>query len=197
VKQRFFRTQEAFRAWLAKNGAKADELLVGFYKLGSGKGGLTYKQAVDEALCSGWIDGVARGLDDESWAQRYTPRRKGSIWSKINIGHVERLKKAGLMTAAGLASYEKRTDTRSGIYSYENRPQKLDAASERKFRANKKVFFEKQAPSYRRTCVYWVLNAKRAETREKRLAQLIADSANGERVRQFISPPGKGSKAKA
>lgn len=187
---RFFRTGKAFRSWLAKNQTKSEGLLVGFHKVGSGKGGMTYGQALDEALCVGWIDGVRRGIDDDSYMQRFTPRRKGSIWSKINIAHVERLKKAEQMTAAGLAAYEKRTDKRSGVYSYENRPEKLDGASEKKFRANKRAwaFWEKQPPGYKRLNAWWVLSAKREETRANRLATLIEHSANGERLPQLATP---------
>jgi uncharacterized protein YdeI (YjbR/CyaY-like superfamily) len=190
VTPRFFRTQAAFRSWLAKNHAKPDGLLVGFHKLGSGKGGITYGQALDEALCFGWIDGVRRNLDESSWSIRFTPRRRGSVWSKVNIGHVERLQEAGLMREAGLAAYAKRSEQRSGIYAYESRPQKLDAASEKKLKQNKQAwaFWEKQPPGYRRLTSFWVMSAKREETRAKRLAALIERSGDGERLPQLTSP---------
>lgn len=191
AKARFFRAQRAWREWLEKNHAsKPDGIVVGFHKVGSGKGGLTYAQALDEALCFGWIDGVRRRIDDHSWSIRFTPRRKGSLWSKVNIDHCKRLQKAGLMTAAGLAEYEKRTDRRSGVYMYENRPETLDAASEKRFRANKTAwaFWEKQPPGYRRLWSWWVMSAKRDETKEKRLATLLEYSAEEERMPQMTSP---------
>ena len=197
MKPRFFRSSAAFRAWLEKNHEKSQGQLVGFYKVGSGRGGLTYPQALDEALCFGWIDGTRRGYDESSYTIWFTPRRKGSIWSKVNMGHAERLTKAGMMHTAGLAAYERRTDKRSGVYMYENRPQKLDAATENYFRANKKAwaFWEKQPPGYRRLWSWWVMSAKRDETRAKRLATVIGYSEDEERMPQMTSPYKQRAKA--
>lgn len=188
---RFFRTQAAWQAWLAKNHAnKPDGLLVGFHKVASGKGGLTYAQALDEALTFGWIDAVRRRIDEHMWSIRFTPRRKGSIWSKVNVAHIERLKKAGLMRAEGLAAYAQRSDKRTGVYAFENKPRRLDAASEKKFRASKKAwaFWEKQAPGYRRLWSFWVMSAKKDDTRERRLAAIIAASKDGEKIDALASP---------
>jgi uncharacterized protein YdeI (YjbR/CyaY-like superfamily) len=198
VKPRFFRSQSAFRSWLEKNQGSPEGLLVGFHKVGLGKSGLTYAQALDEALRFGWIDGVRRGGQDH-WTIRFTPRRKGSIWSKVNIAHVERLRTAGLMRPQGLAAYELRTDKRSGVYSYENRPEKLDAANEKSFRANEQAwtFWEKQPPGYKRLWSWWVMSARREETRAKRLATVIEYSEDGERLPQMTSPYGRERKAKA
>ena len=196
---RFFSTQAAWQAWLAKNhDKKRVGIVVGFHKVASGKGGLTYAQALDEALCFGWIDGVRRGGTD-SWSIRFTPRRKGSIWSNINIRHVERLKKAGLMRAEGLAAYAQRSDKRTGVYSFENKPRKLDAASEKKFRASKKAwtFWEKQPPGYRRLWSFWVMSAKKDETRERRLAAIIDASKDGEKIDALASPFQRKKKATA
>jgi uncharacterized protein YdeI (YjbR/CyaY-like superfamily) len=188
---RFFRTQAVWQSWLEKNhNTRPDGIVVGFHKVGTGKGGLTYGQALDVALCFDWIDGVRRRLDDATWSIRFTPRRKGSIWSKVNIGHVERLKKAGLMRPEGLAEYAKRTDKRSGVYSFENKPLKFDATSEKRFRASKRAwaFWEKQPPGYKRLWSFWVMSAKKDETRERRLAAIIAASADGVKVAALASP---------
>jgi uncharacterized protein YdeI (YjbR/CyaY-like superfamily) len=187
---RFFRTQKAFRSWLEKNHAsKPEGIVVGFHKVGTGKGGLTYGQALDEALCFGWIDGVRRGGED-SWSIRFTPRRKGSIWSRVNIAHVERLKKAGLMRAEGLAEYARRSDKRTGVYGHENNRVPLDAAREKTFRQNKKAwaFWERQPPGYRRLWSWWVMSAKQEPTRERRLEAVIAASADGEKLDPMASP---------
>jgi uncharacterized protein YdeI (YjbR/CyaY-like superfamily) len=190
MRPRFFRTQTAFRSWLDTNHAHADELLVGFWRKGSGKGGINYSQALDEALCFGWIDGVRRNVDAESYSIRFTPRRRGSIWSNVNIAHFKRLQAAGLVRPAGLAEYEKRSDARSGAYSFENAPRELDAAATRRFRANKKAwaFWEKQPPGYRRLWSWWAMSAKKDETRERRLAAVIAASAKGLRLDALESP---------
>jgi uncharacterized protein YdeI (YjbR/CyaY-like superfamily) len=194
VKRRFFRSAAAFRDWLTANHDKAQGQLVGFHKAGSGKGGLTYPQALDEALCFGWIDGTRRSYDESSYTIWFTPRRQGSIWSKVNIGHAERLKKAGLMHNAGLAAYERKTDKLSGRHG----PQKLDAAAEKLLRANGKAwaFWEKQPPGYRRLWSWWVMSAKREETRAKRLATVIDYSEDGERLPQMTSPYDRKKKAK-
>lgn len=177
----FFPTPAHFRRWLERHHASKSELLVGFFKRGSGKPSITWPESVDEALCFGWIDGVRRKLDEESYTIRFTPRKKDSNWSAINIGRVAALREEGRMQAAGLAAFELRREDRSAIYAYENRPVDLDPESEKKLRANRKAwsFWLAQPPWYRRTVSYWVLSAKKEETRERRLAALIADSAEG------------------
>jgi len=180
---RFFKSQSEFRRWLEKNHAQETELLLGFYKKGSGKASITYPEALDEALCFGWIDGVRRSLGDDGYTIRFTPRKAKSIWSNVNVRHVERLKKEGRMAPAGLKAYELKDPKKTGIYAFENRPRELSPAYEKKFRANKKAweFFEKQPPGYKRLMTYRVMEAKQEETRQRRLAQLIEASAKGVR----------------
>ena len=182
-KPTYFAGPAAFRKWL-RGHAKATELWVGFWKKDSGRKGLTYEQAVDEALCFGWIDGLAKRHDELSYKQRFSPRKPGSIWSAINIGKVERLKAAGRMARPGLEAFENRDPRKTGLYSFENRDVKFSAAAEKAFRANRKAwaFFDKQPPGYRRLMTFWVMSAKREETRERRLERLVARSAAGERI---------------
>jgi len=183
MKPRFFKSQSEFRAWLEKSHATETELLVGFYKKGSSKPSITYPEALDEALCFGWIDGVRRSLGDDGYTIRFTPRKAKSIWSNVNVRHVERLKKEGRMAPAGLDAYALRDPKKTGIYAFENRPRELSPAYEKKFRANKKAweFFERQPPGYKRLMTYRVMEAKQEETRQRRLAQLIEASAKGVR----------------
>ena len=179
MKPRFFPSPDAWHAWLEEHHDQHEELLVGFYKVGSGKPSITWPEAVDGALCFGWIDGVRRSLDEISYVIRFTPRRSRSVWSAINIKRVAELTKLGLMRSAGVQAFERRTGDRSEIYAYEQRMgAKLSAAYEKKFRANKKAwkFFQSQPPWYRRTASWRVISAKKEETRLKRLAQLIDDS---------------------
>jgi uncharacterized protein YdeI (YjbR/CyaY-like superfamily) len=180
----FFASPAAFRKWLEKNHDKASELMVGFYKKDSGKPSITWPESVDQALCFGWIDGVRRRIDDVSYSIRFTPRKRTSTWSAINIARVAELTKLGLMQPAGLRAFEQRRDDKSAIYAYENAVRTLDPADEKKFRANRKAwqFFNAQPPSYRRVSIYWITSAKREETRARRLATLIDDSANGQRL---------------
>ena len=184
LKPRFFATQDAFRRWLEKNHGATSELWVGFHKAHTGKKGLTYAQAVDEALCFGWIDGLVKRFDDAAFMQRFTPRKAKSTWSEINIRKIEALSKAGRMAAPGFAAFNTRDPARTGLYSFENRNPQFDAATAKRFRASKRAwaFFEAQPPGYRRTATHWVMSAKREETRARRLAQLIDDSARGRRV---------------
>jgi uncharacterized protein YdeI (YjbR/CyaY-like superfamily) len=148
---------------------------------------ITWPESVDEALCFGWIDGVRKSIDETSYKIRFTPRRPGSIWSAVNVKRVQELTKLGLMHAAGLKAFEKREQKKTGLYSYENRPAEFPDEYEKHFRENKKAweFFQAQSPSYRRTCIWWVVSAKQEQTRQKRLATLIADSEKGDKSAMF------------
>lgn len=183
VTPRFFKTRRAFRQWLETHHASAKELWVGFHRKASGKGGITYKEALDEALCFGWIDGVRRRLDASSFVQRFSPRRAKSYWSAVNTKRAHELQAAGMMHAAGQAAFNRR-DGAAAQYSFERQAAALDAPAEKRFRANRKAwrFFEQQAPWYRRVAIHWVTSAKRQETRHRRLETLIADSAAGRRI---------------
>lgn len=187
---KFFATPAALRKWLEKNHDKTHELWVGFYKKSSGKSSITWPEAVDQLLCFGWIDGVRKSVDDESYAIRVTPRKPRSVWSAVNLKRVEELTKMGLMHPAGLAVFQARDLKKSGLYSFENRPQKLAPKYEKQMRVNKKAweFFQAQPPWYRRTASWWVLSAKKEETRLKRLATLIADSAQGKTIAPLKRP---------
>jgi uncharacterized protein YdeI (YjbR/CyaY-like superfamily) len=181
---RYFTTPVKFHAWLEKHHATSTELLVGFYKVKSGKASITYPEALDEALCFGWIDGIRKTVDEERYTIRFTPRKPKSNWSNVNIKRVQELIAAGRMQPAGLAAFEARTAAKSGVYTYENRPQQLSPEYEKTFRANKPAwkFFQLQAPYYQRTACGWVMTAKQEETRLRRLATLIEDSAQGRRL---------------
>jgi len=181
----FFATPEKFRAWLEKNHETATELLVGFYKRGSARPSITWPESVDEALSFGWIDGVRKRIDDESYTIRFTPRRASSIWSANNIRRVEELTKLGRMRPAGIRAFERRSEKRSAIYSFENAPRTLPPEFEKRFRSNRKAWrwFNEEPPWYRRVAIYWVTSAKREETRQRRLAQLITDSEQQRRIR--------------
>ena len=187
----FFANSAAFRRWLAKNHATASELWVGFYKKGSGEKGITYPEAVDEALCFGWIDGIKKGVDERSYTNRFTPRKRGSTWSNINTRRVAELIADGRMTPAGQKAFDARREEKSGVYSFEQKDAPaLTPAQEKRFRANKAAwkFFSSQPPGYRRIALWWVISAKREETREKRLSTLIADSDAGLRIAQLRRP---------
>jgi uncharacterized protein YdeI (YjbR/CyaY-like superfamily) len=180
----FFHSAAEFRRWLAQHHASSRELLVGFHRQASGRGGITYPEALDEALCFGWIDGIRRRRDETSYTIRFTPRKPRSTWSNVNVRHVERLEADGRMMPAGRAAFAAREATRTGIYSFENRPQNFPAAQEKRFRAHPAAwtFWQQQPPGYRRTAIWWVISAKQEATRERRLATLIADSAAGRRI---------------
>jgi len=182
----FFATEADFRRWLAANHATAPELLVGFWKKSSGKPSIDWPQARDQALCFGWIDGIRKSLGDDAYTIRFTPRRKGSIWSKVNVDRFEALKAARLMTAAGEAAYE-RDKHRSGVYSYEKPLASLTRQEEALFRKNKSAWadWEARPAGYRRSALGWITGAKRAETRAKRLTELIGVSAEGRRLPQY------------
>ena len=181
MKPTFFAKQSDFRKWLQKNHKKETELIVGFYKVGSGKPSMTWSQSVDEALCFGWIDSVGKSIDKDSYHIRFTHRKSTSIWSAINIKKFEELTKKGLMQPAGLASFEKRKENKSRIYSHEKAEEELAPNFIKQFKANKKAwdYFQALAPSYRKVSKHWVMSAKQETTRIKRLNQLILDSAAG------------------
>jgi uncharacterized protein YdeI (YjbR/CyaY-like superfamily) len=176
---KFFTTAAQFRAWLAKHHSDQQELVVGFYKKGSGKPSITWPESVDAALSFGWIDGVRRRIDDESYSIRFTPRQARSIWSAVNIKRVFELTAAGLMHAAGVKAFEARLASRSAIYSFEQETVAFDKRQLRQLRANKAAwsFFQAQPPWYQRAATWWVISAKREETKVKRLAKLMEDSA--------------------
>ena len=177
----FFANQSQFRKWLQKNHKKETEVLVAFYKVGSGKPSMTWSQSVDEALCFGWIDGVRKSIDNDSYQIRFTPRKPGSNWSAVNIKKIEELTKKGLMQPAGHAAFEKRIESKSGIYSFEKEETELTPDFKKQFKANKKAweYFQTLAPSYRKISTHWVMSAKQESTRKKRLNQLITDSRVG------------------
>ena len=185
VNAKFFATPALWRAWLKGNYDKASEVWVGFYKRSSGKPSIIWSEAVDQALCFGWIDGIRISIDALSYRIRFTPRRPGSTWSTINVKKITELSRQGLMRDAGLKAFQQRESGNSGVYSYEQRHSaKLSAAQARQFRAQKKAwdFFQQQPPGYRRITIFWVVSAKKDETRAKRLATLITESENGRRI---------------
>ncbi|MBP6871261.1 MAG: YdeI/OmpD-associated family protein [Bacteroidales bacterium] len=180
----FFKTQDDFRRWLESNYEKETELVVGYYKMDSGKPSMSWSQSVDQALCFGWIDGVRRSIDKESYCIRFTPRRSNSNWSAINIKKIEELTKAGLMNPAGLKAYSLRKENKSGIYSYENDTIFIDSNYELQFIQNKKAwdFFMKQAPSYKKAIMRWIMSAVQEKTRQSRLEKTIKESEQQKRV---------------
>jgi uncharacterized protein YdeI (YjbR/CyaY-like superfamily) len=187
MKPTFFATPADFRRWLEKHHETAPELLVGFHKKGSGRPSITWPESVDEALCFGWIDGIRRTIDDESYSIRFTPRRPRSNWSLVNVGRVAELTKLGRMRPAGIKAFEARDPARTGVYEFEQRQREQPTLSpeyvaqiERNAKAWK--FFQAQPPFYHRVCARYVMSAKREETRLKRLARLIGDSARGRRI---------------
>jgi uncharacterized protein YdeI (YjbR/CyaY-like superfamily) len=184
MKVTFFETAAELRRWFRANAATADELWVGFFKKDSGRPSITWPESVDEALCVGWIDGIRKRIDEVSYKIRFTPRRKGSIWSAVNIKRVEALAADKRMRPAGLNAFEMRTANRSGIYSYEQRRDQLEEPYNGLLRKNKAAwaFFQAQPPSWRKAIGWWVISAKQEETRMKRLEKLVAASAAGKRV---------------
>jgi uncharacterized protein YdeI (YjbR/CyaY-like superfamily) len=180
----FFSSKTEFRKWLIENHASEKELWVGYYKTASKKESISYSDSVDEAICFGWIDGVRKSIDDKSYCNRFTPRRDKSIWSVINIEKAENLIKNGLMFPAGIESYNKRTDDKSRVYSYENVPGKLSDDLILKLRENEKAwtFFSNQSPSHQKTIIYWIMSAKQEATKMLRLEKLIAASEAGKKL---------------
>ena len=186
----YFASPEEFRAWLEEHHERATEVWIGYWKKHAGKPSLTWSQAVDEALCFGWIDGVLRRVDDERHIQRFTPRKPTSNWSAVNIAKVEQLRAEGRMRPAGEAAFALRREEKSGVYSYEQRHlAAFEPEQEERFRANAAAWaYWSAAPAgYRKMATWWVVSAKRPETRERRLAKLIEVSAAGRRPDQFTS----------
>jgi uncharacterized protein YdeI (YjbR/CyaY-like superfamily) len=184
----YFSSPGEFRAWLEEHHETETEVWVGYWKKATGKPSLVWSEAVDEALCFGWIDGVLRGIDDERHVQRFTPRKPASNWSAINVAKVERLRAEGRMRPAGEAAFARRRDDRSGIYSYEQRHNaRLEPDEQARFEANAAAweYFASRPPSYRKPALWWVVSAKKPETRERRLATLIEQSAAGEPINQL------------
>ncbi len=187
MQPKFFATPAEWRGWLKKHHHTHTELLVGFHKKDSGNPSITWPESVDGALCFGWIDGVRRRIDDATYSIRFTPRKTVSTWSAVNIRRVGELRAEGLMHPAGIKAFEARKDARSRIYSFEQESVEFDGGQEKRFRANRtaRKFFQSQPQSYRRAATWWVINAKREETKDKRLAALIACSERGSTLPQF------------
>jgi uncharacterized protein YdeI (YjbR/CyaY-like superfamily) len=186
----FFATKSELRKWFDKNHNHAKELWVGYYKTSTGKQSITWPESVDEALCYGWIDGVRKSIDGMSYKIRFTPRKTKSIWSAVNILKAEELIKKGLMKPAGLAVYEKREESRSRIYSFEQENIVLDKLSDKVFKSHKTAwkFFQSQPSSYRRAALWWVISSRQDITRQKRLNTLISDSESGRRLKHLTRP---------
>lgn len=178
------------RAWFRKNGARDREVWVGFRKKGTGRASVTWPESVDEALCWGWIDGVRKSIDETAYKIRFTPRKPKSYWSEVNVKRAEALIAEGRMTPAGLAAFEARDPGRTAEYSFEARHRGLSAADEKAFRKNRAAwtFFEAQPPGYRKLASWWVVSAKKDETRSRRLATLVADSEAGRRLAGLVRP---------
>jgi len=193
----FFRSAAEFRRWLKGNRARVRELWLGFYKKDSGKRGITYRQALDEALCFGWIDGVRKRFDEVSYVIRFSPRQPGSVWSEVNVRRVGELEKLGRVAPAGLKLFQERDRAKAKRNSFERRIQRLGDPYEKRLRANRKVwkFFRAQPPWFQRTISRWVRRAMREETRHRRLATLIQAAEKGRRPAAFILRPGKPGKA--
>jgi len=186
----FFASPQEFYDWLEEHHETETEVYVGYYKKATGLPSLTWSEAVDQALCFGWIDGRVNRIDDERHMQRFTPRKPSSNWSKVNVEKVSRLKRAGLMRPAGMVAFDKRSDEKTGIYSFEREGAALPPEYENRLRANSAAaeYFNGRPPWYRRTATHWVVSAKREETRLRRLAQLIEDSAKGLDVKPLRRP---------
>jgi uncharacterized protein YdeI (YjbR/CyaY-like superfamily) len=192
-----FASAKEFRAWLAKNHASERELFVRLYKVHARAHGMGYSDALDEALCFGWIDGVRRSLDADSFSVRFTPRKKASIWSDVNIKRVAALEEAGRMRKPGREAFARREERKSRVYSFESAERLLDTAREKRFRANARAWkdFQSRPPWYRRTSIFWVMSAKREVTRDRRLEMLLDRSTRGEPI-EPLRRPGSRSAAK-
>lgn len=180
----FFKNTDEFRTWLEENHQTEKELIVGYYKVATGKPSMNWSDSVDEALCFGWIDGIRKSVDDESYCIRFTPRNPKSVWSEVNIKKVEALIQQGRMQPAGLLAWEKRSESRSRLYSYENKPEQFSPELDARFRENAVAweFFSNLSQSYKRTAMYYVMDAKQEATRFSRLEKLIQASASGKRI---------------
>ncbi|WP_292039066.1 YdeI/OmpD-associated family protein [Massilia sp. UBA6681] len=182
----FFDDAQAFRAWLSSHAGTASELLVGFHKLGSGRPCMSWSESVDEALCFGWIDGVRRRIDDNSYSIRFTPRKRDSIWSNVNIAKMDRLRAQGRMRPAGEAAFAHRSASKSGIYSHERSDvPALSAAELERFQREPAAwdYFNTTPPGYRKTILHWITSAKKDDTRAARLDRLVRACADGTRLR--------------
>jgi uncharacterized protein YdeI (YjbR/CyaY-like superfamily) len=194
MEARFFARPNEFRAWLEHNHETEREVLVGFYKQHTGRRAMTWAESVREALCFGWIDGITRRIDDDRYCIRFTPRKPGSNWSAVNVQHVEELTREGRMRPAGIAAFEARPREQTGVITYENRREaKLSPEQEAQLRASEAAweFFRAQPPGYRQMAIFWVVSAKREETRARRLSTLIDDSAHGRRIALLRAPEGR------
>jgi len=189
MKPKFFPSPTAFRAWLERHHADGEALWVGYYKKGTGKPSITWPESVDEVLCFGWIDGIRKSIDADRYMIRFTPRKLGSVWSSINIKRAEALIAEGRMRPAGLKAYEARKENRSGIYSYEQRSVDLPESYEKLLKKNKPAwrFFQVQRPSFRKMVYWWIVSAKKEETRLKRLERLITYAAQGQQPPEFVA----------
>lgn len=183
----FFTNTQTLRQWFIDNHQTETELIVGYYKKGVEKETITWSDSVDEAICFGWIDGVRKSIDEISYQIRFTPRKATSIWSKVNIEKVERLKKQNLMFPSGIVAFEKRKEDKSMIYSFEQDVVELPSNFEELFRANPKAwdFFTKQAPSYQKTAIWKIISSKQDTTKIRKLQELIEDSANGRKIKEL------------
>lgn len=186
MKRRFFTSSDQFRAWLEKNSSKTTHLVVGFWKVGSGRPSMSWSQSVDEALCFGWIDGVRKKIDEHSYQIRFSPRKQGSIWSAVNIAKFEKLRESGRMTKAGEEAFSHRTEQRSKVYAYEQTEHaSLELAELRQFKKNKTAwaFFNACPPSYKKAVLHWITTAKKPETRSQRLSKLVDACSIEKRLR--------------
>jgi uncharacterized protein YdeI (YjbR/CyaY-like superfamily) len=195
MQPRFFRSPAEFRSWLAKNHAAASELWLGLYKKGSGRKGITYSEAVDEALCFGWIDGLTRSIDESRYMIRFTPRKQRSNWSAVNIKRFGELRAKGRVAPPGVEAFERR-DQQERRYSYESPPKRLDPQLEKRFKADERAwaFWQAAPASYRKAAMFWIMSAVREETRDRRLGVLIQSSRNGERVPPLTPPKARKKK---
>ena len=189
---RFFATPARWRKWLERNHDRESVLWVGFYKVGSGRRSITWPLSVDEALCFGWIDGLRRRIDDEAYKIRFSPRKRTSTWSRVNVARMAELEAEGRVLPPGRAAFQRRKEARTGRYGYEqSRPSAFPSAFARRLEANSKArtFFRSKAPGYQKACLHWVMSAKRSETRERRFALLLEDCAAGRTIKPLTSRP--------
>ena len=186
---RFFPSADSFRRWLESHHDSASEIVVGFYRVDTGRPSMSWSESVREAICFGWIDGHVKRIDETSYTRRFTPRKAGSIWSLANIRHAEQLISEGRMRPAGLAAFNARTASKSGVYSFEQESVELPGPFISELRAVKRAFefWERQPASYRRAAAWWVVNAKQDATRHRRMKSLLDYCRKGERVPQFVS----------